>query len=268
MRNGDSDRTLSILDTSIVWLTYQTAEASKEDFESSQPEFSATDGTFETATVEVPAGSAEAAKPLFDGASRGSLMIFAGVGILVWLLMRGRMGRRKRYAELKMQELRFNGNAKLKPIQFNGTKSLGAPADILNWQLELHDLGRELKGELDSKMLAVQNLTRQYDQAAQRLSELIKMAEQVEQRDELAGQNTNDNKPAATASASSVGKRDSNAAPSPFAKARQLQAAGWPSQRIANCLGMPAEDIELLLSTAETVSIASSNPPTSKSVQS
>ena len=105
-----------------MWLTYQIDEASKKEFVASQPEFSDTDGTFETATVEVAADEAEAASPIFDGVSREMMMVYAGVGILVWLLMRGRMGRRKKYAELKEAELRFNGNAKLKPIQFDGTK--------------------------------------------------------------------------------------------------------------------------------------------------
>ncbi len=63
---------------------------------------------------------------------------------------------------------------------FQGTGSLGAPPEVLRWQVELHDMARELKAELDSKMLAVTALARSYEQASKRLSDMIRLAEQVE----------------------------------------------------------------------------------------
>lgn len=109
-----------------------------------------------------------------------SLMTLAGIGILCWVMMRNRWKQQKKVnSALVVEPMGHNANATGQPNTFTGTQSLGAPRDVLKWQVELHDLGRELKAELDSKMLAVRALTKQYDQAAQRLAELIRIAEEV-----------------------------------------------------------------------------------------
>lgn len=159
---------------------------------------------------------------MLDGSQTQLLLKIAGIGIVIWLMVRNRLGRRKMGREISVQNLRFNGNAKVKPTQFTGTQSLGAHEDVLKWQVELHDLGRQLKGELDSKMLAVSNLSRQCDLATNRLGELIRLAESVEPVHE-----------------------------SLYAKAQQLSRAGWSAEKISMALDMPASDIELLLSPVQ-----------------
>lgn len=153
----------------------------------------------------------------FDSPAQAGMLI-AGIMILCWLMLRGKMGRRRTRQEIRDNSLRFKANATGHSQVFSGTQSLGAPPDALRWQVELHDLGRELKGELDSKMLAVQKLSRSYDQAANRLSELIRLAEQA-----TACPNT------------------------PYAKVHQLSQAGWSPPRISSSLGLPLSDVELLL---------------------
>ncbi|HBE66900.1 MAG TPA: hypothetical protein DDW52_01995 [Planctomycetaceae bacterium] len=155
---------------------------------------------------------------MFEEAGLDTMMRIAGGGIVVWLLIRGRMKRRQKTQALKIQNMKFNGTAQVKPEVFTGTKSLGANADTLKWQVELNDLGREIKGELDSKMLAVASLMRRSDQASNRLGELIKLAEDVRPH-----------------------------ADSTYAKVRQLAAAGWKAEKIGRILGMPASDVALLL---------------------
>lgn len=159
---------------------------------------------------------------MFEATGLDVLMRIAGGGIIVWLLIRGRMKRRQKTQALKIQNMKFNGTAKVKPEVYTGTKSLGANADTLKWQVELHDLGREIKGELDSKMLAVASLTRRCDQASNRLGELIKLAEDVRPE-----------------------------AGTPYAKVLQLAAAGWEAEKIGRTLGMSASDVALLLEPAE-----------------
>ena len=102
--------------------------------------------------------------------------------------------------------------------QFRGTHSLGAPAEVLKWQVELHDLGRELKAELDSKLVAVRTMTTAYDQAARRLAEMIRLAEQVQ--------------PSPT---------------SPWSEARRLSNLGWDPATIAGALGIGQTEVEQLL---------------------
>lgn len=164
---------------------------------------------------------------MFDESQTQLLLKIAGIGIVIWLMVRNKLGRRKLGREISVQNLRFNSSAKVKPTQFTGTQSLGAHADVLKWQVELHDLGRQLKGELDSKMLAVAHLSGQCDQATNRLAELIRMAEGVEPVSE-----------------------------SVYAKAQQLSRAGWSAEKISTTLDLPADDIELLLSPATDDSVS------------
>ena len=107
-----------------------------------------------------------------------SLMMISGLGILCWLFIRSRSkGRRKSAPAVITKHLKHNSNASCQPEQFSGTQSLGAPNEVLKWQVELHDLGRDIKAELDSKILAVRSVTQQYDEAASRLADLIRLAD-------------------------------------------------------------------------------------------
>lgn len=107
-----------------------------------------------------------------------SLMMISGLGILCWIFIRSRSkGRRKSAPAVITKHLKHNSNASCQPEQFSGTQSLGAPNDVLKWQVELHDLGRDIKAELDAKILAVRSVTKQYDEAATRLADLIRLAD-------------------------------------------------------------------------------------------
>lgn len=150
-------------------------------------------------------------------------MMITGIGILCWVIIRMRFkGHRKAALPVRTGPLGHNANATGYKNQFSGTASLGAPPDVLKWQVELHDLGRELKGELDSKMLAVRSLTRQYDLAAHRLGELIKLAEQVA----LPPQ-------------------------SPVGVALRLADQGWEIHKIAQAISMSETDTQELLAAGQ-----------------
>ena len=70
--------------------------------------------------------------------------------------------------------VRLNSPAKPEP---NGLK---IPQEVLRWQADLKNLSRELRAELDEKLEAVSALSRAYEEASQRLSELIEQARRVE----------------------------------------------------------------------------------------
>mgnify|MGYP003678306497 CR=1 FL=1 len=148
------------------------------------------------------------------------LMMLAGLGLICWLMLRGKM-RRRRGQTSPTFSLGHNSNAKTTAASFSGTKSLGAPAEVLQWQVELHDLARELKGELDSKLVAVGAMTKSYDQAARRLAEMIRLAEQVQLT-----------------------------ATSPLSESRRLAELGWEPARIASVLSLSESDVEQLLSVS------------------
>lgn len=146
------------------------------------------------------------------------LMMIAGLGLVCWLLMRGKMRRRKHLQLPTTFSLGHNGNAQAGVSPFTGTKSLGAPAEVLRWQVELHDLARELKAELDSKLLAVRAMTNSYDQAARRLAEMIRLAEQVQLP-----------------------------AGSPLAEVRRLSELGWEPAKIGQAVSLSETDVAQLL---------------------
>ena len=142
------------------------------------------------------------------------LMMLSGIGLVCWLMMRGRMQRRRSVDLPVITHLGHNANAFSRSAPFTGTQSLGAPTEVLRWQVELHDLARELKAELDSKMIAVRSMTTAYDQAARRLAELIRLAEQVQ----LPGT-------------------------SPLVEARRLANLDWENSKIAAALCLPEIDV-------------------------
>ena len=145
-------------------------------------------------------------------------MMLSGIGLMCWLMMRGRMQRRRAIELPVITNLGHNANALSRSARFTGTQSLGAPPEVLRWQVELHDLGRELKAELDSKMIAVRSMTTAYDQAARRLAELIRMAEQIQLPSD-----------------------------SPLAEARRLSNLGWEQSKIATALSLTEIEIAQLL---------------------
>ncbi|GIW97909.1 MAG: hypothetical protein KatS3mg111_1242 [Pirellulaceae bacterium] len=164
------------------------------------------------------------------------LMLMAGIALLCWVMLRNRLLRRQRRIEgLSVPtSLRHNGSAKRQYDQFTGVHSTGAPTEVLQWQVELHDLSRQLQAELDSKMAAVSVLSRQFDAASRRLSDLIEQAR---------GQ-----------SAIRTNK-------SLFERIGQLADKGWEPDKIARFLDVSEDDVRVVLEVASGSSSTASSPP-------
>ena len=62
-----------------------------------------------------------------------------------------------------------------------GQNSFKTPPEVLQWQADLRRLSEELQSELDEKMSAVAALSAAYEQASERLSDLILRAEELEE---------------------------------------------------------------------------------------
>jgi hypothetical protein len=56
-----------------------------------------------------------------------------------------------------------------------------APEDLLRWQVEMHDTARDVKAEIDTKLLALQSLMVIANEHAQRLESLLARAEKTGQ---------------------------------------------------------------------------------------
>ena len=67
-----------------------------------------------------------------------------------------------------------------KPITTRNLPLLDAPPDTLKWQVEMHELARDLKAEIDTKMRTLQQLMRAAQAEQERLEETIERARRVE----------------------------------------------------------------------------------------
>jgi hypothetical protein len=52
----------------------------------------------------------------------------------------------------------------------------GAAAEMVEWEVQMHDFARQMTGQLDSKMAALEHLTREADRAAARLEAAVAAA--------------------------------------------------------------------------------------------
>jgi DNA-binding NarL/FixJ family response regulator len=141
------------------------------------------------------------------------------------------------------------------------------PIEVLRWQVEMHETARELKGELDSKLAALQALVLMARQESQRLETAIKTAEALEiapPRDRLA-RIEGLAEPAALASAETLAQVAGEMPSLPGDVAADLFEAdqrtleiirllqkGHPVAEISRRLRLPLGEIELLLSLRHT----------------
>jgi len=160
-------------------------------------------------------------------------MFLAGVALLVVILLRrwNRYYGRRRRGKKDVSGLVTIPRPSDRPQRSLST----APAEFLQWQVELHDTARDLKAELDSKMIALQILIQSASQEAARLEQLLASYPfNMASRDE-----------------SPLAEHES-----PILSNRQLREttykladAGKTAAEIAQTTGTPLSDVELLLNS-------------------
>jgi hypothetical protein len=97
------------------------------------------------------------------------IMFFVGLALLILILLR----RWHRYYGPRRKTTTIS---KPRPVRASRQKTApltDAPPDILRWHVEMHEIAREMKAELDSKMGALQVLIRMAREEADRLEELL-----------------------------------------------------------------------------------------------
>ena len=98
-------------------------------------------------------------------------MFLAGVILFAAILLRRSY---RYYGRRRKGKKDLSGLAKLPRPSSEPKRSLStAPPEFLKWQVELHELGRDLKAELDSKMIALQVLIDAAQTEADRLERLL-----------------------------------------------------------------------------------------------
>ena len=112
-----------------------------------------------------------------------------------------------------------------------------------SWEVEMHELARELSGRLDSKMGALEQLIRDADRAAARLEAALRAtAVQARPSDEAP--------PSSQAEALLPGRAgpSAQAEPGRYDEIYLLADYGHPASEIAQRVGLPIGEIELILS--------------------
>lgn len=107
-------------------------------------------------------------------ASNASWGMFAcGVLLLIFLLMK----RSRRYVRRARRESRREHKRLAEPKQ--DAALIDAPPEILRWQVGMHEMARDLKAELDSKIGVLQATIRLASEESERLEAAIERAEKL-----------------------------------------------------------------------------------------
>jgi hypothetical protein len=111
-----------------------------------------------------------------------------------------------------------------------------APEEVQNWEVAMHDYARKVRGELDSKMSALQSLIAEADRAAARLERAVQNSRFVPGTVNQAGIVPPPAEPAA-----------SNSIPPRREEIYTLADYGLPPSEIAHRTGAPVGEVELIL---------------------
>ena len=105
------------------------------------------------------------------------LMFLLGTALLTWILLRRSYRYLGRTKDGSHADRRYGTSSS--GCERSGQSLAHAPKDVLRWQVEMHETARDLKAELDSKMGALQQLSRIAEQHCQRLETAILHAEKI-----------------------------------------------------------------------------------------
>lgn len=150
---------------------------------------------------------------LFEGdTQRAQLLMVAGFVMLGWVLARRQIGLRKkvnrdaRASDRALRKIREHVDP-IMPLS-------DAPPETQRWQVALFDLQRELKADLDTRIVVVQTLLQQVDQRIAHLESLNGGSSQLAQQ-----------------------------------SVSQLLQAGHSAQEIADQTQLPIGEVELMIAT-------------------
>ena len=143
-------------------------------------------------------------------------LMVGGFVMLAWVL-----ARRKIRAGKKVHEETKRANREIKLMREHKEPSVplsGAPAETQRWQAAMFDLQRELKADLDTRIVVVQTLLNQVDEKIDHLNSLQTDLEPPQIAD-----------------------------PSLRTKIQELLQRGLNAREIALKMGMPLDDVELTI---------------------
>ena len=177
---------------------------------------------------------------LLDNSNLAPGLFLLGLAMMIVILLRRshrKLGRRKQDSSPMVRVPRPK-----KERSAHGT--LDAPPEVLRWEVQMQEIGRDLSAQLDSKMSALQALIADADRAAARLETAMGRSTDLQSpRPQSPAPLPSDSRPPAQAEALD---------PSPSSNRREeiytLADYGLDTAGIANRIGIPIGEVELILS--------------------
>ena len=122
------------------------------------------------------------------------------------------------------------------------------PPDLQRWEVEMHELARELSARLDCKMSALQHLIQDADRAAARLEQAMLAT----RRPDTPAAETRASEPAAgelaDAETPAASGRTPNGYQQRYEEIYMLADYGYPVEEVAQRVGSPIGEVQLILS--------------------
>jgi hypothetical protein len=205
----------------------------------------------------------------FAELSSSQVALLAGIGLFVFVILR-RTARTFKTSpppspRFKNDESMPSRAATMLPLGSARVRSAAGSSEHEAWEVEMHELARELRGQIDTKMRALEALIRTADEAIGRLDQAIDRAESLgilEEEGAVAAVATNWTSATAARDASATFASGANsvrrAEPRPrpsrlddearFERVYALADAGLTASKIATQIGSQVGEVELILS--------------------
>lgn len=172
--------------------------------------------------------------------STPQLVLLAAMGMMIWVLWR------RSHKHFGRGGKAYESPHRVSQIEDNRELALSdAPPELSRWQVEMYELSRDLKGEIDTKLALLEVLTRNANEACARLEKATQHAERLGITGERDLLGTIESwQPDAACSPTP--------APLPQAdKIYALAAQGASAASIAATTGLSLGDVEITLSLRE-----------------
>jgi len=108
------------------------------------------------------------------GEHTSTILFLLGLALAITILLR----RSYRYFGRRKRDSRTIASVAAPPKD-DREPLIDAPPNILRWQVEMHETARDMKAELDTKMIALQQLIQQAREQTQRLESALDRAERL-----------------------------------------------------------------------------------------
>jgi hypothetical protein len=195
-------------------------------------------------------------------------MLLAGIGLFVFVILRRTA---RTFKSTPPASSRFgnddssrNKTATMLPLGSVRIRSVAGSSEHEAWEIEMHELARELRGQIDTKMRALEALIRTADDAIARLDQAIDRAESLGLLDEHepvgaattwgSATATHDASPTTASRANTVTRSAPRTRPmhiddeARFERVYALADAGLSTAKIAAQIGSQVGEVELILS--------------------